>query len=127
MIKTKNFNPLTDVKLLCTCGHADCDKRSVTQEVLNMLQNVRDEADRPLRVNSGGRCPKHPNERHRAIPADHQKGQGVDIACTGGIERGQLVTLGLKHGFNAIGVAKGFVHLGYRPDMPLGVNTFWTY
>ena len=127
MIRTKNFTPQGDPKLLCTCGNSGCDKRSVSQEVLNMLQAVRVEADRPLRINSGGRCPLHPNEVNRAIPADHQKRQGVDVACVGGVERGQLVTLGLKHGFNAIGVAKGFVHLGYRPEMPLGVNTFWSY
>ena len=39
--KTKNFNPLVDLKLSCTCGEDGCDKRSTKQMLLNMLQKVR--------------------------------------------------------------------------------------
>jgi hypothetical protein len=123
-VKTKNFNPATDKKLLCTCGHANCDKRSVNQNTLHRLQKVRDDAMRPLTVTSGGRCPNHKNEVHRTTPADHQKGIGIDIAVAGGVERAQLVTLGLKHGFNAIGIAKTFVHLGYREGQQ---PVMWVY
>jgi len=42
LINTKNFHPDTDPKLLCTCGHADCDERSVSQEHLNRVQKVRE-------------------------------------------------------------------------------------
>lgn len=125
MIKTKNFNPESDKKLLCTCGHKECDKRSVTQEHLNRVQKLRDYANRPLFITSGGRCPNHPNEVHRTKPADHQKGMAVDIAVAGGVERAQLVELGIKFGFNAIGVAKTFVHLGYRNNQKYLV--MWTY
>jgi len=114
MIKTKNFHPAVDVKLLCTCNHVDCDKRSVNQETLDRVQLVRNEAGRGLRVNSGGRCPNHPDELHRTTPADHQKGNGIDISINNGVELCEIITLGIKHGFNAIGVAKTFVHLGYR-------------
>lgn len=124
MISTKNFNPATDKKLLCTCGDSRCDKRSVSQAVLDMLQKVRDDANRSVVVTSGGRCPYHPDERKRVTPADHQKCIAIDIAVNGGIERAQIVVLGLKYGFNAIGVAKGFIHLGYRKDEP---TMFWTY
>jgi hypothetical protein len=123
-VKTKNFDPDSDKKLLCTCNHSDCDKRSVKQSLLNRLQLVRDDVLRGLTVTSGGRCPNHPNEIKRTTPADHQKGVGVDIAVSGGVERAQLVMLGIKHGFNAIGVAKTFVHLGYREgEQPV----IWTY
>ena len=124
MIQTKNFKPSTDKKLLCTCGNSKCDKRSVNQGVLNMVQLVRDEAMRGLTVTSGGRCPNHPKELCRITPADHQNCIAVDIAVSGGLERGQLVKLGLKHGFNAIGVANSFVHLGFREGEPLVI---WTY
>ena len=124
VIQTKNFKPSIDKKLLCTCGHINCDKRSVNQDVLNMVQLVRDEVGRSLTVTSGGRCPNHPRELCRITPADHQKCIAVDIAVKGGVERGQLVKLGLKYGFNAIGVAKTFVHLGFREDEPLVI---WTY
>ena len=124
IIKTKNFNPETDIKLLCTCGHVDCDKRSVKQYVLDKAQLVRNDAMRGLTVTSGGRCPNHKDELNRTTPADHQNRVGIDIAVRGGLERGQIVKLGLKHGFNAIGIAKTFVHLGIRNGDPL---VMWVY
>lgn len=127
MISTKNFHPNTDPKLLCTCGHPKCDKRSVNQETLNRAQLVRDDYGKPMGVNSGGRCPNHPDEVHRTTPADHQKQQGIDIGVSGGIARGTIVALGIKHGFNAIGVAKTFVHLGHRPELAPGEVVMWTY
>tara|TARA_R110000744_G_C19210145_1_gene545950 strand:- start:108 stop:524 length:417 start_codon:yes stop_codon:yes gene_type:complete len=123
-IKTDHFNPITDPKLLCTCGHKDCDKRSVKLNTLRRLEEVRVLANRPLTVTSGGRCPNHKNELVRVTPADHQQGIGIDIAVSGGMERAQLVTLGLKRGFNAIGIAKTFVHLGYREGQQ---PVMWVY
>lgn len=124
MIQTKNFNPKTDPKLLCTCGSILCDKRSVNQQVLNRVQQIRNDVRKPLTVNSGGRCQYHPDEIHRATPADHQNCCGIDITVQGGEMRGQLVAMGLDYGFNAIGVAKNFVHLGFREDCKL---VMWTY
>ena len=123
-VEAKNFNPDNDIKLLCTCGHKDCDKRSVQQGVLNRLQKLRDEIGRPLTVTSGGRCPNHPNEIHRKKPADHQNCVGIDIAIRGGVERSELVRLGVECGFNAIGVAKTFVHLGWRCNQQ---PVMWVY
>lgn len=124
MIQTKNFKPSVDKKLLCTCMRSDCDKRSVKQDILDRVQLVRDDAMRGLTITSGGRCQYHPSEIQRVTPADHQNCIAVDIAVNGGLERGQLIKLGVKHGFNAIGVAKTFVHLGYREGQPLVI---WTY
>ena len=116
-IQTENFNPETDPKLLCTCGHPDCDERSVSQEHLNKVQRVREIVDHRLSVTSGGRCPHHLEEIHRTTPADHQKCQAVDVAVNGAT-RGNVIRAGLAAGCNAIGVAKTFVHLGYRADLP---------
>lgn len=126
-IQTKNFNPVSDPKLLCTCGHPECDKRSVSQEVLNRVQCMRSQADRPLIITSGGRCPNHPDELNRTTPADHQKCQAVDIYVANGLERGEIVDLAIKHGFNAIGVAKNFVHAGYRDELEPGQIVMWVY
>lgn len=123
-IKTKNFNPESDTKLLCSCGHTKCDKRSVKQWVLDKVQLIRDDADRPLIITSGGRCANHPNEVHRTKPADHQKGIAVDIAACNGEQRAEIVILALKHGANAIGVANGFVHVGFRCTEKF---VMWTY
>lgn len=126
MYGTLHFSLAGDPKLACTCGHPECDRRTVAQEHLERLERVRVWLDTPLRVTSGGRCPLHPNEVHRTKPADHQRGYGIDIACDGST-RGNLVALGLRAGFNAIGVAKTFVHLGYREDLPKAHTTMWVY
>lgn len=125
-ISTKNFNPHGDPKLLCTCGHPDCDERSVSQKTLDRAQVAREILNKGCSVNSGGRCPNHPNEVHRSTPADHQKGNGIDIACNGS-NRGNIVQAGIEAGFNAIGVAKTFVHWGYRDELPKGHLTMWIY
>ena len=126
MIETKNFNPETDVKLLCTCGHADCDKRSVDQDTLNRAQVGREILGHGLSVTSGGRCPNHPDEVHRTTPADHQKQKSIDVSVNGAT-RGNVVAAGIAAGFNAIGVAKTFVHWGYRPELSKGHITMWVY
>jgi len=126
MIKTLNFNPELDTKLLCTCGHKLCDKRSINQEHLNRMQLVRFNLGFALSVTSGGRCPYHDEEAHRTTPADHQKGNGGDVRVNGST-RGNVVRAGQEAGCNAIGVAKTFVHLGFRPELPKGHITMWVY
>lgn len=127
MIKTKNFNPETDPKLLCDCGHEDCDRRSVNQESCDRLQIVRDDIMRGMVVTSGGRCPNHPDEIHKSKPADHQLCRGIDIAANGAAERGELIVAGLIAGFNAIGVGKTFIHLAHRPELVGKDPFFWEY
>lgn len=128
-IKTKNFNPSTDKKLICTCGDIRCDKRSVKQGVLSMLQFVRDEYGLPMTVTSGGRCPYHKSELHRTVPADHQKCQGVDIKITGIVMAMLIMAIAVKHGFNAFGISlkDGFIHLGFRPELTGKKPKVWTY
>ncbi len=126
MISTENFHPDTDPKLLCTCGHELCDQRSVSQPTLDMAQAGRELLGHGLTVTSGGRCPYHPDEVHRTTPADHQNRRGIDVSCNGAT-RGNIVRAGLDAGFNAIGVAKTFVHWGHRPDIPEGDTIMWVY
>lgn len=124
MYATKNFNPKSDIKLSCTCGKPECDKRTVNKETLDKLQVLRDLINIPMIVTSGGRCPYHPNEIHRSKPADHQKGIGVDIAYQTEVQRNLLIMYGVRAGFTAIAYGKGFVHLGNRPQEHF---TTWSY
>ncbi len=125
-IQTRNFNPVDDPKLLCTCGHELCDKRSISQKHLNRIQYGRVLLGHPLIITSGGRCPYHPNEIHRTTPADHQKQEAGDVRVDGST-RGNVVRAGIDAGCNAIGIAKTFVHWGYRKDLPVGHITMWVY
>ena len=118
MIYTVNFHPDTDSKLLCTCGHPNCDRRSVTQNTLNALQLIRDDYGKGMTVTSGGRCPNHPDQAGKDDPngGDHPSGHGVDIAVANRKDFNRLAMLAGRYGFNAIGdgLAKGFIHLGVR-------------
>lgn len=127
MIYTENFHPSTDSKLICTCGHSLCDKRSVSQEVLNKVQLLRTYLNTPLQITSGGRCPYHPNESHRKVPADHQRQRGIDIACRNSALRGKLVAQAMMLGFNAIGIHDSFIHLGLRAELKTDDILMWTY
>lgn len=126
--KTKNFDPDIDVKLACTCGHKNCDKRSVKMIALVMLQKVRDELELPMIVTSGGRCPNHNAEMTRTKPADHQKGLGVDIKIDSLSHALKIAAIAVKHGFNAIAINLNsrFIHLGYRPELNGKIVT-WDY
>ena len=124
MIQTNNFNPIDDPKLLCTCNHKLCDERSVKQYVLDKIQLIRYEVNRGMLITSGGRCPYHPDEVHRTTPADHQNCVALDVKVSGGVQRAEMVNLGIKYGATAIGVAKTFVHLGWRENTSL---VMWVY
>jgi len=128
VIKSENFNPLIDVKLLCTCGHPECDKRSLEQRVLDMLQCVRYDYGLPMVITSAGRCQYHPNEIHRDEPADHQKQRGVDVKINGLAMAMKLMAYGIRYGFNAFGInlKSGFIHMGYRPELVDKIAT-WVY
>lgn len=124
MITLKNFSLETDPKIACTCGDVDCDKRAIRDSVLVKIQMIRDEVNRPIHITSGGRCPFHKDEKDKIAPGDHQNGVGVDLLVRNGIERMELVSLGLKHGATAIGVGSNFVHLGWRKSK---YQVMWVY
>ena len=128
MIHTKNFHPNNDRKLLCTCGHPDCDRRSVNQFTLDKVQLIRDDLRQPMAVNSGGRCPHHKNEVKKDQPGDHQKGYGIDIDCEDEQHETKLKVLAGRHGATRVagGAYCGFVHMAWTPTQRTDVPT-WEY
>lgn len=127
-IATDNFHPDSDKKLKCTCGHPECDKRSVNQETLDQVQKVREDLGIPMVVTSGGRCPFHPNEVHKAKPGDHQKQYAVDVACVSKEHETKLKVLAGRHGATRVAGSfeDGFVHMAWTPTDRKDVPT-WGY
>lgn len=125
IVQSKNFNPTSDPKLLCTCGHVLCDRRSVTQGTLDKVQLVRDDYGKPMVITSGGRCQHHRDERGRA-DTDHQNCIVVDVAYNTVLERNQLMVLAGRHGATAVAFGNGFVHMAWR-DVPDGRVRTWGY
>ena len=131
MIKTKNFNPDTDPKLLCTCGHPDCDKRSVDQKTLKQVQLVRDDLGEGMIIMSGGRCLNHPDEvakTARGIIGDHPLCVAVDVRCNSKSLETKLKVLAGRHGATRVaGSAKaGFIHMAWTETNRRDVPT-WSY
>ena len=127
-VHTDNFHPDTDPKLLCTCGHPDCDRRSVDQDTLDKVQLIREDYGQPLHITSGGRCPNHPNEVRKSFPGDHQKCKAVDIYCHNHRMETKLKVLAGRHGATRVagGHEDGFVHLAWTETDRLDVPT-WEY
>lgn len=128
MIYTKNFHPDRDLKLLCTCGHIECDKRSVDQDTLNKLQCIREDFGQSMIVTSGGRCANHPAEINKLKPGDHQVCKAVDIFCGTSQLETKLKVLAGRHGATRVagGAYCGFVHLSWRETDRRDVPT-WEY
>ena len=125
--KTKNFSVSTDPKLRCTCGHPDCLFPVVTQETLDKLQLIREDLGAPMVINSGARCPLHPNERGRK-DTDHQDCTAVDVRCHNKQLETKLKVLAGRHGATRVagGAYCGFIHISWRKTSRRDVPT-WTY
>lgn len=127
-VRTKNFNPEVDKKMLCTCGNEDCTKVSVNQFTADKLQLIREDFGKPMNLTSGGRCKLHKNERAKEKPGDHALGYAVDIACNNTQDETKLKVLAGRHGATRVagGAYCGFVHLAWTPTERKDVPT-WSY
>jgi len=127
-IMTLNFKPSTDPKLLCTCGHVDCDRRSVDQSTLDSVQLIRDDLGQSMTITSGGRCQYHSNEVTKSKPGDHQKQKAVDVACDDDDLETKLKVLAGRHGATRVagGAYCGFVHIAWTETHRTDVPT-WDY
>ena len=97
---------------------------------LSMLDDAREMADIPFKVNSGYRTKEHNIEIYRILgkkPIDsaHLKGKAADISCSGSRERWIIVTALQDAGFNRIGIANNFIHVDSDEDK--SPNVIWTY
>ena len=99
-------------------------------EFMCILDNIRRQHGKPIRINSGYRTKEHNDHLiksgAKASPgSSHMKGLAVDIKCNDDKERFELVNLALAHGINRIGVAKTFIHLDV--DKEKNQNRIWIY
>lgn len=114
--------------MLCTCGHTECDQRSVSQFSLDKVQLIRDDINQSMVITSGGRCPNHPNELKKKKAGDHQRQYAVDVACDDEEFETKLKVLAGRHGATRVagGAYCGFVHIAFTPTDRRDVPT-WSY
>ena len=111
------------------CSH--CGANEMKPEFMDRLQQLRTAYNKPMRITSGYRCPKHPIEAAKDKPGAHASGMAADVGVQG-VEAHRLLQLALELGFTGIGVQqKGtgrFLHLDLIPasvDFPR--PTVWSY
>tara|TARA_R110001599_G_C11831326_1_gene618344 strand:+ start:172 stop:525 length:354 start_codon:yes stop_codon:yes gene_type:complete len=99
--------------------------RHMNKEIIYMLDAVRKEYGKPIRVNSGYRTKARNKKIGGVADSSHIKGLAVDISCTTSSDRFKLLSLLTKTGFKRIGVAKSFIHVDIDKDK--SQNVIWTY
>ena len=98
------------------------------ENLLSMLDDLREAYGHPIKLTSTYRSPDHPIEAKKSKPGEHAHGAAVDIACIGGEATFKLVKAAIETGFKRIGISRknNFVHVGIGyPGAPS--TTIWTY
>ena len=90
----------------CKCG---CGTNKIRPELIEMLDVARKIAKIPFVINSGYRCPKHP-ESLKNPASSHIEGLAVDIKCTDSKSRAIILdALGVVE-FRRFGLHQSFIH-----------------
>ena len=131
MMITKNFS---SGEMMCSCG---CGEDSMDPDFMSILQNIRDEMQRPLRISSGVRCAK----RNMQVSSTGKNGPHVprttgtmasDILIAGA-DALRLIDIARKHGISGVGIsqrgahAKRFIHIDTLSDDKHPRPTMWSY
>lgn len=85
--------------------------------VVNVLQPLRDKTGRPLKINSGYRCPELNAKVGGVATSQHCKGEAADVWCTT-LTPYQLARVVLENGipYDQMILYPSFVHLSYRKE-----------
>ena len=131
MMITKKFSIW---EMMCSCG---CGEDSMDPDFMSILQNIRDEMQRPLRISSGVRCAK----RNMEVSSTGKNGPHVprttgtmasDILIAGA-DALRLIDIARKHGISGVGIsqrgahAKRFIHIDTLSDDKHPRPTMWSY
>ena len=107
-------------EMQCTCG---CDGLIVEPNFLDIMNLIRADFGRPMKVNRWYSCPTHDAEL--GGKGNHPRGMAADIACVHSLTRYHLMTLAEKHGIQRIGVGRTFLDMDTIPDAP--TPRIWVY
>jgi uncharacterized protein YcbK (DUF882 family) len=111
------------------CKH--CGKNEISHDLIDKLQELREECEFPFIITSGYRCSEHPAEINKDKPGMHAKGLAVDILVSGS-QAYEVVSAAPSFGFTGIGVnQKGkdrFIHLDINGDKNGKIRPYiWSY
>ena len=131
MMITKNFS---SAEMMCSCG---CGEDSMDPDFMSILQNIREEMNRPLKISSGVRCAKH-NARVSSTGSNgphvpRNTGTKASDIIISGADALRLIDVARKHGVSGVGIsqrgphAKRFIHIDTLDDSHHPRPTMWSY
>ena len=131
MMLTKNFS---SAEMMCSCG---CGEDAMDPDFMAILQNIRDDMNRPLRVSSAVRWAKH-NSRVSSTGKDgphvpRKNGTAASDILIAGADALRLIDIARKHGVSGVGISqrgthsKRFIHLDTISDSHHPRPTMWSY
>ena len=94
-------------------------------DFLTMLDNAREIAGIPFKINSGYRTIEHNYEVGGKPNSSHIVGKAADLSVKGSRQRWIITEALIQAGFNRIGIAKTFIHVD--SDDTKDANVIWTY
>ncbi len=92
---------------------------------LAMLEDARNIANIPFKINSGFRTIEHNKKVGGVKSSSHLRGLASDISCIDGTSRFIILNALQQAGFNRIGISKSFIHCDI--DMFKPKNVIWIY
>jgi len=101
----------------CNCG---CGLNNISQELVFNLDEARDIAQIPFKINSASRCKKHNQSKEvgGVKNSSHCKGLAVDISCSNDEFRFIMVSALLNVGFKRVLIYSTFIHVDIDTDKP---------
>ena len=131
MMITKNFS-VNEMK--CHCG---CGEDSMDMDFMSILQNIREDMNRPLKISSGVRCAEHNSVvSSTGIYGPHvprTDGTKASDILISGADALRLVDIARKHGISGVGISqrgphpKRFIHIDTLSDEKHPRPTMWSY
>lgn len=98
---------------------------NMDKHFLRLLDNARQIAGIPFKINSGFRTPKHNAKVGGSENSSHLRGFAADIHATSSSDRFKILSALIEVGFTRIGIANTFIHVDADPIKTKDV--IWTY
>ena len=124
MSRIENFK---DSEFNCRCGKCGRGVEYMDDYFLSILEKIRIELDKPIRLTSATRCQEHNNRVSNTYNSEHVaehthsgKTTAVDIATPDSKYRYELLELLFKYKVPRIGInfKKNFIHVGVSKNHP---------
>ena len=108
MIDYSKFKHFKKEEFDCKCG---CGLNNMEYSLIERLDNARDLAGIPFKINCGCRCEKHNKEVGGIEKSSHLSGLAVDISAKTDLERYKIVCALYLVGFGRILLYDTFIHV----------------